>query len=377
MRYSMHPERRETHQATGEDRSVLVTGGAGFVGSNLIQRLLQRSDLHVRLFDDLSRSGVSHNVRWLQSLPGAERLEVIHGDVRAADSLSAAVTDVDAIYHLAAQVAVTSSIKVPRSDFEVNALGTFNVLEAARRSGRRPFLLFTSTNKVYGALHSVPVEVNGLRYGAMDPNFRGVNEGESLDFHSPYGCSKGAADQYVRDYARIFHLPTVVFRMSCIAGQRQFGNEDQGWVAHFLYSVLEGEPITIYGDGYQVRDVLHVDDLVDAMEAASRHRAVTAGQIYNVGGGLERSLSVREMLAEIEVVTGCVPKLNFSDVRPGDQPLFISDTTKLLQATGWSQTRNLRDTLRAIHTFWRDNRDLLQAQRTKTFSAELVPEEVA
>ncbi len=358
-------------------RLALVTGGAGFVGSNLIQSLLLQPEMHVRLFDNLSRSGVSHNVRWLEALPGADRLDILHGDVRDAAAVHSAVEGVSEIYHLAAQVAVTTSVDQPRPDFEVNALGTFNVLEAARHSGRHPFLLFTSTNKVYGSLHSVAVEVDGLHYRAVDPAFRGVNELESLDFHSPYGCSKGAADQYVRDYARIYDLPTVVFRMSCIAGPRQFGNEDQGWVAHFLYSVLEGRPITIYGDGYQVRDVLHVNDLVDAMTAASTHRAITAGQIFNVGGGLVRAVSVREMITEIEIVTGRHAELRYSAVRPGDQPLYISDTHKLTEQTGWLPKRTMRDTMSSIHQFWLANRDLLHGQRSRSFSTELIPEEVA
>ncbi len=362
---------------TGPERTILVTGGAGFIGSNLVDRLLRQPGTRVRLFDNLSRSGIGHNVRWLRGLPDASRLEVIHGDVRNPAELAIAAENATEIYHLAAQVAVTTSVDQPRPDFEVNALGTFNVLEAARRSGRRPFVLFTSTNKVYGALHSVPVEVDGQHYRAVDPAFRGVDEREALDFHSPYGCSKGAADQYVRDYARIFDLPTVVFRMSCIAGPRQFGNEDQGWVAHFLYSVLEGRPITIYGDGYQVRDVLHVADLLDAMEAASAHRSTTAGQIYNLGGGLDRAVSVREMLAEIESVTGRRPDLRYSAVRPGDQPLYISDTSKLSKATSWRPSRDLRETIASIHHFWQTNRDLLARERKPAFTAELVPEEVA
>ncbi len=358
-------------------RTVLVTGGAGFIGSNLVERLLQQPGTHIRVFDNLSRSGVAHNLRWLASLAPIGRLEIVDGDVRDAAALLTAAQDVDEIYHLAAQVAVTTSVDQPRPDFEVNALGTFNVLEAARRSGRRPFLLFTSTNKVYGSLRSVPVEVDGTHYRAADPGFRGVDEQALLDFHSPYGCSKGAADQYVRDYARIFNLPTVVFRMSCIAGPRQFGNEDQGWVAHFLYCVLEGRPITIYGDGYQVRDVLHVHDLIDAMQAASSQRDITAGQIYNVGGGIERSISVREMLAEIGAMVGRRPELRYSAIRPGDQPLYISNTDKLTEQTAWTQTRSMRHIIDSIHQFWQANRDLLQSHRGAVECIDLVPEEVA
>ena len=363
--------------ARGNDRRILITGGAGFIGSNLVERLLADPRAEICVFDDLSRSGVAHNVAWLRSLPGSNRLEMRLGDVRDAAAIEDAARKATEIYHLAAQVAVTTSVDRPRDDFGINAHGTFNVLEAARRSGRKPFLLFTSTNKVYGSLHAVPVHVAGTHYAAVEPDFQGVTEDAQLDFHSPYGCSKGAADQYVRDYARIYNLPTVVFRMSCIAGPRQFGNEDQGWVAHFLYSVLEGAPITVYGDGLQVRDVLHVTDLIDAMVAAHSHLGCTAGQIYNLGGGLERSISVQEMLAAIERETGRKPILRYSAVRPGDQPLYISDTSKLTADTGWQPSRSLSQTLQSILGFYRANGRILQAERTPASTAELVGEEVA
>ena len=351
-------------------RSILITGGAGFIGSNLAERLLVDTASRVRIFDDLSRKGVAHNLRWLRELPAGDRVEFVEGDIRDARSVAHATEGVDEIYHLAAQVAVTSSVDAPRTDFEVNALGTFNVLEAARRSSRRPFLLFTSTNKVYGGLDSVPVEPDGTHYRAADPHFAGVTESENLDFHSPYGCSKGAADQYVRDYARIYDLPTVVFRMSCIAGPRQFGNEDQGWVAHFLYSVLERRPITIYGDGLQVRDILHVYDLLDAMEAAHHHAPRTTGEIYNIGGGPERSISVTEMLSLIEHETGIAPILRHAEVRPGDQPLYVSDTTKIGAHTGWQPRHSCQSTLDAIHAFWRNNRALLAGERQQVQISE-------
>ena len=282
---------------SGDSRNILITGGAGFIGSNLAERLLRQSNAHIRIFDNRSRAGVTHNLEWLRSLAAPGRLEFVSGDVRDARGLHEAARDVSEIYHFAAQVAVTSSIEDPCHDFEVNARGTLNVLEAARLSGRKPFILFTSTNKVYGSLESLQVTAEGNHYRARTRDFRGVNETEPLDFHSPYGCSKGAADQYVRDYARIYGLPTVVFRMSCIAGPRQFGNEDQGWVAHFIYSVLDHNPITVYGSGLQVRDVLHVDDLLDAMNAAHAAGTRCNGQVYNVGGGIERAVSVIEMLS--------------------------------------------------------------------------------
>lgn len=346
---------------SGRARIILITGGAGFIGSNLAERMLSHPETRVRIFDDLSRSGVQHNLDWLQSLPGHARLDFIKGDVRNASAVSEAARDASEIYHLAAQVAVTTSVADPRTDFDINALGTLNVLEAARRSSRRPFLLFTSTNKVYGSLESVPVEVHDTSYRASGPGFRGVDEAQLLDFHSPYGCSKGAADQYVRDYARIYNLSSVVFRMSCIAGPRQFGNEDQGWVAHFLYCVLEGKPLTVYGDGFQVRDVLHVYDLLDAMEAVSQHRTGTSGQVFNLGGGPERAVSVIDMIRSIERQTGRQSHLRYSEVRPGDQPLYISDTAKLSSATGWQPRHTLVSTLESIRRFWESNRELVSS----------------
>jgi CDP-paratose 2-epimerase len=357
----------------GAERRVLITGGAGFIGSNLARHLLEDPETHVRIFDNLSRQGVVHNLEWLRSLPGKARLEIIKADVRDALAVRQAARDVSEIYHLAAQVAVTSSVVDPVHDFEVNAHGTLNVLEAARLSGRRPFMLFTSTNKVYGSLENVPVKVDGSHYRASQPGFRGVNESEMLDFHSPYGCSKGAADQYVRDYARIFALPTVVFRMSCIAGPRQFGNEDQGWVAHFLYSVLAGRPLTIYGDGYQVRDVLHVYDLIEGMTAAREAIDRTRGQVFNLGGGLERSVSVIEMLEQIERKTGLPLHLHYREVRPGDQPLYISDTSKLQRYTQWKPQRTVADILQAIQDFWNENRGRIGFEP----AAEVLQEEVA
>lgn len=351
---------------------VLITGGAGFIGSNLAEHLLATTPSRIRIFDNLSRQGVSKNIAWLKSLPGAAgRLEIMEEDVRDEAAVRRAVRDVSEIYHLAAQVAVTTAVEDPAIDFEVNIRGTFNVLESARLSGNRPFLLFTSTNKVYGALTRVPLEEEGTHYCPSLPDFRGVDELEPLDFHSPYGCSKGAADQYVRDYGRIYQIPTVVFRMSCIAGPRQFGNEDQGWVAHFLYSVLAGRTINVYGDGYQVRDILHVYDLIDAMCAVRHARRRRNGEIYNLGGGRERSISVIEMLKEIEKRTKHPLRLRYFDVRPGDQPLYITNTAKLEQETGWRARRSLTDTLDSIHRFWKQNQDTILARQQASVVREL------
>ena len=358
-------------------QTVLITGGAGFIGCNLAQHLLHETGARVRVFDNLSRRGVEYNLAWLQSLRGAARLEVVKGDVRDARAVGDALRDVTEVYHLAAQVAVTTSIDDPQMDFETNAVGTLRVLEAARRSPRKPFLLFTSTNKVYGSLEGVPVQSAATRYEAVSPSFRGVTEEENLDFHSPYGCSKGTADQYVRDYARIYGLPTVVFRMSCIAGPRQFGNEDQGWVAHFLYCALAGLPITVYGDGHQVRDVLHVHDLVQAMMAAREHRRTTRGQIYNLGGGMGRSVSVLEMLRSIEKQLGRPLNVRYARVRPGDQPLYISDTGKLERDTGWRAHRSLADILNNIHEFWTENEKAIRTQQRAGAALDMLTEEVA
>jgi CDP-paratose 2-epimerase len=265
-----------------------------------------------------------------------------------------AVQGATEIYNFAAQVAVTSSLSDPRTDFEVNALGTLNILEAARKSGRQPFVLFTSTNKVYGNLASKKLVQTGRRYWLLDE--KGVNESQPLDLYSPYGCSKGTADQYVHDYSRMFALPTVVFRMSCIAGPRQFGNEDQGWLAHFLYSALEHRPVTIYGDGRQVRDILCVHDLVNAFEKVRTSLEKTAGEIYNIGGGMSNSVSLLEVMDEIKAVTGKQIHYTLQRPRPGDQLFYVTDYDKLKKHTGWKPQRNLRQTLQAITAWWKEHR---------------------
>src|SRR5712671_7413693 len=319
-----------------EARSVLIFGGAGFIGSNLAHEMLTRTDAKVHIFDNLSRAGVHHNLEWLRKTAGnAGRLQVTVGDVRDARQVEKAVAHASEIYHFAAQVAVTTSVADPRLDFETNLAGTFNVLDAARRSGNRPFILFTSTNKVYGELGLGTPVISGKRY--VTPTQQGVAESQSLDFHSPYGCSKGAADQYVRDYARIYGLPTVVFRMSCIYGPRQFGTEDQGWVAHFIISALTGKPITIYGNGKQVRDVLFVDDLVRAFRLAVENIDTVAGEVFNIGGGPPNTLSIWSEFGELlRGLTSRTIPVEFEDWRPGDQPCYVSDTEKARSLLGWS-----------------------------------------
>lgn len=338
-------------------RSVLIFGGAGFIGSNWADRLLKNTDARVHIFDSLSRDGVRENFAWLQRTFGKSgRLRTTIGDVRDPVAVEEAVRGATEIYHFAAQVAVTTSVDDPRLDFEVNVGGTLNILEAARKTGRRPFLLFTSTNKVYGHLASQGLLVKGKRYVSSDG--RGTSELQPLDFCSPYGCSKGAADQYVHDYRRMFGIPTVVFRMSCIAGPHQFGNEDQGWVAHFLYSALQNRPVTIYGDGRQVRDVLYVEDLLRAFEAARLHLEKAAGEVYNVGGGIENSTSLLEIIAEIEELTGRRLRYRMEGSRPGDQLLYVTDYRKLQQHTGWRPQTDVRGTLENIADWWKENRRL-------------------
>lgn len=338
-------------------RSVLILGGAGFIGCNWAARLLQHSDAKVHVFDNLSRHGVRHNLEWLQRTAGnSGRLQITVGDVRDATKLERAVRYATEIYHFAAQVAVTNSLVDPRLDFDVNLAGTFNVLEAVRKAGHRPFLLFTSTNKVYGEPGARSLVVTRTRYGHAD--WKGVSESQPLDFHSPYACSKGAADQYVRDYARIYEIPTVVFRMSCIAGLRQFGTEDQGWVAHFLHSALAERPVALYGDGRQVRDVLSIDDLLHAFELVWQNRQTTAGQVYNVGGGMQNTTSLLELIAEIEQVTDRRLEYTQDERRPGDQLVYVTDFSKLHSETGWEPKISLRQTLTSMYEWWRKNREL-------------------
>ncbi|HUS14805.1 MAG TPA: SDR family NAD(P)-dependent oxidoreductase [Chloroflexia bacterium] len=311
---------------------VLITGGAGFVGTNLADRLM-RAGARVTVFDNLARRGTERNLEWLRQQHGS-RLRFVRGDVRDAADVAAAVRDCDTIFHFAAQVAVTTSLTDPRHDFEVNALGTLNVLEAARQAQRPPAILFTSTNKVYGGLEGVPLLEQPRRWAFADRS--AVDENQILDFHSPYGCSKGTADQYVRDYARIYGLKTVVFRMSCIYGPRQFGNEDQGWVAHFLISAARDRPITIYGDGKQVRDILFVEDLVDAFLAARERIDDVAGEVLNIGGGPENTLAIwTEFAPLIRRLTGRLPGVDRGAMRPGDQPIYVSDIRKAEARLGW------------------------------------------
>lgn len=341
------------------NRSILIFGGAGFIGSNWATWVLENSDATVHIFDNLSRRGVRRNLESLCETVGRSgRLKVTVADIRDQVQVEHAVKDADEIYHFAAQVAVTSSLADPLHDFDINLRGTFNILEAVRKSGHRPFLLFTSTNKVYGALEGHAIASTKARHHFRD--IAGISEAQPLDFHSPYGCSKGAADQYVHDYARMFGIPAVVFRMSCIAGQRQFGNEDQGWVAHFLYSALENVPLVIYGDGRQVRDVLCVDDLVRAFNAVRTRRDVTGGQIYNVGGGAKNTTSLLELISGIETIIGKKIACVMDEPRPGDQLVYVTDYSKLKRHTGWEPQVSVRQTVIRIREWWKRNRETIE-----------------
>lgn len=293
---------------------ALVTGGAGFIGANLADRLLSAGQ-RVLIYDNLSRPGVADNLAWLREVHGS-RLHFVGGDVRDRSSLRQAVQGANQVFHFAAQVAVTTSLKAPMHDFAVNVEGTLNLLEELRALDEPPPLVFTSTNKVYGALGELPVRRGPLRYEFADDDLKfGVCESTRLDFHSPYGCSKGAADQYVLDYAKSYGLPNVVFRMSCIYGPHQFGTEDQGWIAHFLISAIEDRPIVIYGDGRQARDILYV------------------GRFH-----------------------GVAPTVHRAGWRVGDQRCYVSDTRKFAAATGWSAHVGARQGIERLYDWLRQAR---------------------
>ncbi len=343
---------------------TLITGGAGFVGVNLAHRLLQEGR-KVLVFDNLSRSGVQKNLQWLQE-QHPEGLEIMIADIRDREAVKQAVARAEQVFHFAAQVAVTSSLLDPYHDFEVNALGTLNVLEAIRNSNHRPGLLFTSTNKVYGDLEDIGMVAQETRYQPKDPYYRanGINELRNLDFHSPYGCTKGVADQYILDYARTFGLKTVVFRMSCIYGPHQFGTEDQGWVAHFLIQALKGNPITLYGDGKQVRDILFVTDLVDAFMLAQENMETISGHAFNMGGGVENTVSLLELIKMIGDITGEKPQVSFESWRPSDQKYYVSDFSRFSAATGWQPRYATREGLMLLCRWLQEHAGLHAGKKT-------------
>jgi CDP-paratose 2-epimerase len=312
----------------------------------------------VIVYDNLARAGARLNLAWLQGKWGQNAFRLVVGDVRDAARLSEVTREVDVVVHLASQVAVTTSVLQPRADFESNALGTFNVLEAARLSSRQPAVLYASTNKVYGGMEGVAVEEQGSRYTYAGLP-QGIPETQPLDFHSPYGCSKGSGDQYTRDYHRIYGLPTVVLRQSCIYGPRQFGVEDQGWVAWFIIAVAKRRQIKIYGDGKQVRDLLYISDLLDAYDLALEKITETAGQVYNLGGGPEASISVwQEFGPLLERIFAREIPVERGDWRPGDQKIYVSDIRKVKRDLDWAPQVGVEAGVERLAAWVNENLDL-------------------
>jgi CDP-paratose 2-epimerase len=335
---------------------TIITGGAGFIGCNAASRSLQRGD-RVILIDNFSREGVKKNLDWLRS---QGRLEFVGLDVRDSGELARVFRqhrDADRVLHLAAQVAVTTSVDSPRHDFETNAIGTFNVLEAMRQIRMEARLLYASTNKVYGEMTDLPTVEKASSYAYESLPF-GISEERGLDFHSPYGCSKGAADQYVLDYHRIYGLNTIMFRQSCIYGYRQFGAEDQGWVAWFIIASQLGQAITIFGDGKQVRDILFIDDLLDAYDTAFAAGNEVIGRAYNIGGGPANVLSLLELVHYLETQGGDSLRFDFAEWRPGDQKVFISDIRRARKELGWFPRVNCERGLDLLHGWVAENQGL-------------------
>ena len=335
---------------------LVITGGAGFIGTNAVL-YFSRRNWDVTVLDNLSRAGADSNLAWLRTRRNFAFAEIDIRDDKALQAFFAAQSSVDAVIHLAAQVAVTTSVIDPRTDFDINALGTLNVLEAVRAHHPGAFLINASTNKVYGKLDHIPVEQIDGRWAYADHE-GGVGESEPLDFHSPYGCSKGAAERYVADYCRIYGMRTVSFRQSCIYGPHQFGIEDQGWLAWFAIAAMLGKPITIYGDGRQVRDVLFVDDLLAAYEAAIAGADQISGDAFNIGGGPSNTISLLELIDMINDYTGRKIEFGFDDERPGDQKVFISDVGRLDAKLDWRPSVDVPSGVGRLLDWIAQNRDL-------------------
>ena len=344
---------------------VLITGGAGFIGVNLADALIRRQT-PITLFDNLSRPGSAVNLAWLRERHG-DAFRFLDGDVRDREAVGAAVQGAHVVYHLAGQTAVTVSVQDPRADLDANVVGTVNVLEAARTSVEPPIVVYASTNKVYGALEQLPVVEDETRYRIVDPEV-GISESQPLDFYSPYGCSKGAADQYVRDYFRIYGLPTIVFRQSCIYGIRQMGSEDQGWVGWFVIASLLEEPIAIAGDGKQVRDLLYIDDLVDAYVMAVDHIGATAGEVYNIGGGRDRTLSIWREFAPLagEILGRRLEVARYAEARPGDQRVFYCDTAKAYRDFAWAPKVGVEDGIQRLAEWVESELPSFRARRARS-----------
>ncbi len=337
--------------------NYFVTGGAGFIGSNYVSRLLERGE-SVTVYDNLSRAGAPRNITWLTETHGEKAFKLIMGDVRDAARLARAAREADVIVHLAGQVAVTTSVASPREDFESNALGTLNMLEAARLNERNPIFLYASANKVYGAMDDVEVVETATRWEYRNLPF-GAAETQPLDFHSPYGCSKGAGDQYVRDYSRIYGVRSVVLRQSCIYGPRQFGVEDQGWVSWFIIAAVTGRPVTVYGDGKQIRDLLHIFDLCNAYDLAVQNIDTVTGEIFNLGGGPGNTMSVwTEFGPRLEKLLGKPVSVAYGAWRPGDQKVFVADIRKAGKMLGWKPAYDVDKGLKQVFDWVRAHKNL-------------------
>lgn len=339
-------------------KNYLIIGGAGFIGSNFSEKLLIDNN-NVTIFDNLSRKGTAENIDRLEK-KYKNKLKIIKSDIRKySEELRKAIESNDVVHHLAGQVAVTSSVRDPREDFEINALGTFNVLEAIRNSSNKPMMIYASTNKVYGGMTEIKIEKENNRYKYKELP-QGIKEDQLLDFYSPYGCSKGSGDQYVRDYARIFKLKTVVMRQSCIYGANQYGIEDQGWVAWFSIAAILNQQITLFGDGMQVRDVLEVNDLFDAWKLAEEKIEIASGEVFNVGGGANQSISLLDLIALLEMELKIKIDLKYDDWRPGDQPVYISDIGKIKSKLNWEPKTGYKEGIIKLIKWCRENKNEIE-----------------
>ena len=362
-----HPYLQESSPGIVKEKYSLITGGAGFIGTNLAKALLE-SGKKVMIFDSLARPGVENNLKWLHERY-KNNLNIHIADIRNRRAVEQSVKNADEIFNFSAQVAVTTSLENPVHDFDVNIGGTMNLLEAIRKYNKSAPLIFTSTNKVYGGLSDLNVISNGWRYNPADNHLKvyGIGETRPLDFHSPYGCSKGAADQYVLDYCRSFGLNTIVFRMSCIYGPHQLGTEDQGWVAHFVIRILEGLPITIYGNGQQVRDILYVEDLVKAFISGIHHMDVLAGNAFNIGGGPENTASLLEVINLITRIVDMPAEIHYEKWRTGDQLYYVSDIRKFGRATDWQPKFSVEDGVSLLISWLSENRSFPVSHKKKVF----------
>jgi len=321
---------------------ILITGGAGFIGSNLTKHGLKQGH-DIIVLDNLSRPNVDKNLNWLKE-DSPENLTFIKADTKDYDWQNLDLKSFDGIFHLAAQVAVTTSVDEPMEDFLVNAYATVRLLDAMRKQGSKALIVYSSTNKVYGNLEDIELEESETKYSFLNEKYKnGVDENRKLDFHSPYGCSKGAADLYVHDFSRIYDLNTVVLRKSCIYGERQFGTEDQGWIFHFVNRIINGQHLNIFGDGKQVRDILYIGDLVKLYYSLLENKNQVSGEIFNIGGGVQNSISLIEAMDMIHDQTGKEVKIKTFIERPGDQKIYISDSTKVRSLIGWKSKTTVSD----------------------------------